>query len=81
MGDFPPIVITVPADSLWLDAEQAGRMLGYDGRMFREKIAIRPECPRPSRIGGTGHPRWNAKELHEWMLAERNKTGGRKRAA
>jgi predicted DNA-binding transcriptional regulator AlpA len=74
-------VLTVTADTLWLRAEDAGRMLGYDGQVFRERIAVRPGFPRPLRIGGKGAPRWNARELHEWAFAEREKTGGRKRAA
>lgn len=81
MPDLPPIVITAPPDTLWLDAEQAARMISYKPRSFRETVATRPDFPKPVRIGGKGDPRWNAREIDEWMRAQRELTGGRKRAA
>jgi predicted DNA-binding transcriptional regulator AlpA len=81
MKTLPPIVMTVPADKLWLDGEQAARQIGYTTRVFMEKISVRPDFPKASRIDGTGFPRWNAAEIDAWMRAQRDKTGGRKRAA
>lgn len=69
----------LPLDAIWLDAEGIGTMLGYDARIIRERIACRPDFPRPSRVGGTGHPRWNAAEVDAWMRAQRELTGGRPR--
>jgi hypothetical protein len=81
MTFLPPIVITVPADTLWLDAEGVGRMIGYEARVVRERLAGMPGFPQPVRIEGKGDRRWNAREVHEWMLAQRESRPGRKRAA
>jgi predicted DNA-binding transcriptional regulator AlpA len=74
-----PMEPVVPLNATWLDAEAAGRMIGYDARQFRERIACRPDFPKPTRIGGVGHPRWNAAEVNDWMHAERDKSRGRPR--
>jgi predicted DNA-binding transcriptional regulator AlpA len=71
--------MTIPIEILWLDADGVGRMLGYDAREIRERIACRPDFPKPSRIGGTGKPRWNAAEVDAWMRVQRDLTGGRPR--
>lgn len=64
----------IPTTILWLDAAGVGAMLGYEARIIRERIACRPDFPKPSRIGGKGNPRWNAAEIHEWMLQQRELT-------
>jgi predicted DNA-binding transcriptional regulator AlpA len=69
----------LPLDAIWLDAEGVGEMLGYEPRLVRERIACRPDFPKPSRIGGRGHARWNAAEVDAWMRAQRELTGGRPR--
>jgi predicted DNA-binding transcriptional regulator AlpA len=71
--------MTLPIEAIWLDADAVGTMLGYEGRIIRERIACRPDFPKPSRIGGTGRPRWNAAEVDAWMRAQRELTGGRPR--
>lgn len=55
----------------WLDAAGVGQMIGHTARQVRERIALRPDFPRPVRIGGTGHPRWNAAEVDAWMRRQR----------
>lgn len=59
--------MTLPLSAIWLDAEGVGQMLNYEPRIIRERIACRPDFPKPARIGGTGHCRWNAAEVAEWM--------------
>ncbi len=71
--------MTLPLNAIWLDAEGVGQMLGYEPRIIRERIACKPGFPKPSRIGGTGNPRWNAAEVDTWMRAQRELTGGRPR--
>lgn len=71
--------MTVPRDILWLDAEGVGAMLSYEPRVIRERIACRPDFPRPVRIGHIGNPRWNAAEVDAWMRQQREATGGRPR--
>lgn len=74
-----PVVIIVQADHLWLATEDAARLLGFTLRQFREDVATRPGFPAPLRVDGTGHPKWNAGELHAWAKAERDKHAGRPR--
>ena len=61
----------LPLSALWLDADAVGRMLSLSGRVVRERIALRADFPRPARVGGTGHPRWNAAEVDAWMRRQR----------
>lgn len=63
---------SIPLASTWLDAEGVGKMIGHTARQVRERIALRPDFPKPSRIGGTGHPRWNAGEIDRWMRRQRD---------
>ena len=62
---------SIPIAHRWLDADAAGAMLGYKPRQFRERIACRPDFPKPMRLDGTGHPRWLASELIEWARKQR----------
>ena len=57
----------LPLSAIWLDSEAIGRMLAYDARVVAEKIASRPDFPKPSRIGNKGKPRWRADEVAAWM--------------
>lgn len=68
-----------PMEYRWLTAEQVGKMLGYETRVIRERIACQPGFPKPVRIGGIRNPRWNAAEVHQWMLEQRERTVGRPR--
>lgn len=63
----------IPADIKWLDPEGVGQMLGFAPRYVLEKLACRPDFPKPMRIGGSGHPRWLASEIHEFAQSQRNK--------
>lgn len=61
----------LPLSATWLDAESVGAMLSLSARVVRERIALRPDFPKPVRIGGVGHPRWNAAEVDAWMRRQR----------
>lgn len=61
----------LPLSAIWLDAAGVGRMIGHTARQVRERIALLPDFPTPSRPGGTGHPRWNAAEVARWMERQR----------
>jgi len=62
----------------WLDAEGVAAMLCKSVRHFRERIAPRPDFPKPCREKGLG-VLWNAAEVDEWVRARRDATGGRPR--
>lgn len=57
----------LPLHAIWLDAAAIGAMLGYEARVVSEKIAARPDFPKPARIGNKGKPRWRADEVVAWM--------------
>lgn len=65
----------------WLDAAGIGALLSLSSRQVRERLALRPDFPRPLRIAGVGHPRWREDEVLEWAERERQRTAGRERAA
>jgi predicted DNA-binding transcriptional regulator AlpA len=52
----------------WIDADKVGRILGYKARVVREKLAKRPDFPRPMRAG---HPRWRRDEIERWAESQR----------
>lgn len=61
----------IPLDARWLDAAQVGAMLGFSARQVQERIACRPDFPKPLRLNGHGHPRWKASEVQRWADNER----------
>lgn len=65
----------------WLDAAGIGTLLSLSSRQVRERLALRPDFPRPLRIAGVGHPRWREDEVLEWAERERQRAAGRERAA
>ncbi len=65
----------------WLDAAGIGALLSVSSRQVRERLALRPDFPRPLRIAGVGHPRWREDEVQEWAEKERQRQNGRERAA
>lgn len=65
----------------WLDAAGIGALLSLSSRQVRERLALRPDFPRPLRIAGVGHPRWREDEVLEWAERERQRAAGRERAA
>jgi predicted DNA-binding transcriptional regulator AlpA len=73
----------IPTSMQWLNAEGVGQMLSTTARQVREEIATMPGFPKPARPvgpkGTKGHPRWLASEVHAWMEAQREATGGRPR--
>lgn len=67
----------IPLDSRWLDADGVGAMLGFAPRYVLEKLATRPDFPKPMRLDGSGHPRWLASEIHEFAKNQQSKAVGR----
>ncbi len=65
----------------WLDASGVAEMLSVSPRYVRERLALRPDFPRPLRIQRIGHPRWREDEVIEWAEKERQRQNGRERAA
>ena len=69
----------IPFKLRWLDADQVGLLLGQKPRYVRERLACRPDFPKPCRYG---HPRWLASEVMDWQLQyrrEQTSRRGRKR--
>lgn len=73
---------SVPFDERWLDAKGVGAMIAQEPRYVLERLACRPDFPKPNRVG---QPRWKASEIAEWMndtredRAPRARKPGRKR--
>jgi hypothetical protein len=69
--------VALPTNLLWLDAAGVGLMLSTTAQQVREEISVLPSFPKASRparpSGAKGHPRWLASEVHEWMLAQRER--------
>lgn len=65
----------------WLDAAGIGALLSLSSRHVRERLALRPDFPRPLRIAGVGHPRWREDEVLEWAERQRQRALGRQRVA
>ncbi|MDR3428988.1 hypothetical protein [Silvimonas sp.] len=63
--------VAIPLETRWLDADGVGTVLGFARRQVLENIACRPDFPQPLRIGGTGHPRWQASEVLQWASDHR----------
>lgn len=57
---------SIPFEEQWLDAEDVGAYLKFKPRYVSEKLACRPDFPKPMRIDGTGHPRWRAADIAQW---------------
>jgi predicted DNA-binding transcriptional regulator AlpA len=60
----------LPLSQRWLDIETVATMLGMAPRTVRERIARRPDFPKPARVGAVrtvGSLRWNAGELDAWI--------------
>lgn len=64
---------SVPLRDRWLDAAGIGALLSHPARYVLERLAPRPDFPRPLR---EGHPRWKASEVLEW--AERARDANRR---
>lgn len=57
----------------WVDVDGARRILSMERRQFVERIAPRPDFPRPARVDGKGRPRWRAAEVSAWMEGQRRR--------
>lgn len=62
----------------WLGAEKVAALLDCSAGQVLQRYASRKGFPKALRVDG-GHPKWRVSEIHAWALAEREKTGGRKR--
>jgi predicted DNA-binding transcriptional regulator AlpA len=60
---------SLPLRDRWLDAAGVGALLSHPMRYVLERLAPRPDFPRPLR---EGHPRWKASEVLEWAERTRN---------
>jgi len=64
--------LQIPAQVMWLEAADVARMIGYkNADSFLRDVACSPGFPQPSTARDRGRPRWNAQEVHEYMLARR----------
>jgi predicted DNA-binding transcriptional regulator AlpA len=63
----------IPLEDRWIDVVEVAAMLGFKPRYVLEKVACRPDFPKPMRIDGTGHPRWKASEVNVWAEKQRGK--------
>lgn len=71
----------IPVRERWLDAAGVGAILGREPRYVLERLACRPDFPKPFP---DGQPRWLAGEVMDWALEYRRefeKTGRKRRAA
>jgi predicted DNA-binding transcriptional regulator AlpA len=66
----------IPFEKRWLSAEDIGELLGRDRRYVLERMACRPDFPKPDR---TGRPRWLAGEVMAWQIAARDSQQARRR--
>lgn len=57
----------------WVDIDGARSVLGMERRQFVDRIAPRPDFPRPARIDGKGRPRWKLAEVSAWMERHKGK--------
>lgn len=51
----------------WLGTAKVAEKIDATPRQVRERFAVLPDFPKPSRPGGTGHPKWREDEIDEWM--------------
>lgn len=62
----------LPAQVIWLEATDVARQLGYkNAESFLRDVACSAGFPQPSTARNRGRPRWNAQEVHEYMLSRR----------
>ena len=54
---------TIPLRDRWLDAKGVAALLSQEPRYVLERLAPRPDFPKPLR---EGQPRWKASEILEW---------------
>jgi hypothetical protein len=54
----------IPVTERWLDAAGIGALISQEPRYVLSRLACRPDFPKANR---TGHPRWKAAEVLQWM--------------
>jgi predicted DNA-binding transcriptional regulator AlpA len=63
-------VAQVPFEQVALDAGEVGVMLGQERRYVLERLATRPDFPRPCSLPGQ-QKRWLAGEIIQWREVNR----------
>lgn len=61
---------SVPASYRWIDAAGVAAMIGMSTRHLAERVAYRPDFPKPARVAG-GERKWRMDEVQRWMEAQR----------
>lgn len=61
---------SVPVSYRWIDAPTAAAMIGMSTRHFAERIAYRPDFPKPARIAARER-KWRMDEIQAWMERQR----------
>lgn len=54
-------------DIAWLDAAAVGALLCLSTRVVRERLALRPDFPRPLRLPARDPLRWRSDEVRAWV--------------
>jgi predicted DNA-binding transcriptional regulator AlpA len=63
---------SIPLESRWVDVDGIGAILGFSRNYVQNKITVRPDFPRPMRLGDKGHPRWSAQEIQAWAKLQQD---------
>lgn len=62
----------VPPPFRWLSAAQVAALLGMSVKHLAERVAFRPDFPKPSRPGGPkGERKWRMDEVQRYMEQNR----------
>ena len=63
----------IPAEYRRIDLAGVAAMLDVSETTARTKFVCLPSFPKPYRSAPTDHPRWLAREVHEWWMRERDR--------
>lgn len=61
----------------WLGVAKVAERIDATPRQVRERYALLPDFPVPSRPGGNGHAKWREDEIDEWMERWKPKAASR----
>ena len=54
-----------------IDAQTVATLLDEPVRQVRERITRLPTFPKPYRLGGVGHKKWDQGEVLRWLEQQR----------
>lgn len=54
----------------WLRVAGIAQHLDMSVDHVEKRVITQPTFPRPARIGGTGHARWQRSEIDAWMRSQ-----------